>query len=174
MNTLNKLIRPVIHRRKINEYLRSMFCLDWEGIHGPIHWGRVLKNGLLLAEKEGARKDVVTLFALFHDHQRLDEGLDREHGPRAADIISSYRGEYFEIDNEGLDLLIHAIRYHSDGMTEGDVTVRVCWDADRLDLGRVGIRPLAPYLCTNTAKDPIFLEEAYIRSVTGKDTEQYR
>lgn len=32
-----------------------------------------------------------------------------------------------------------ALAYHSDGYTEGDITVQVCWDADRLDLGRVGI-----------------------------------
>ena len=40
-----------------------------------------------------------------------------------------------------MDLLIEALTYHSDGYTVGDITVKVCWDADRLDLGHVGIRP---------------------------------
>ncbi len=29
-----------------------------------------------------------------------------------------------------------------------------CWDADRLDLGRVGITPRRKKLCTEGAKDP--------------------
>lgn len=39
------------------------------------------------------------------------------------------------------------------------------WDADRLDLGRVGIRPNARYLCTEPAKDPAFITWAYERSL---------
>src|SRR5690606_3737644 len=126
-----------LNQKALMEYLKDTYQPYWLGLHGPLHWGRVLKNGLILAKAEGAREDVVKLFALLHDHMRLDEGLDPQHGPRAADVISSLRGKYFDIDNEGLDLLIYAVRYHSDGLTEGDVTIRVCWDADRLDLGRV-------------------------------------
>ena len=40
-----------------------------------------------------------------------------------------------------MKLLTEALIHHSEGYIEGDVTVRVCWDADRLDLGRVGIEP---------------------------------
>lgn len=154
-----------LNRTALMQYLRTEFRCDWYGLHGPSHWGRVLKNGLILAEAEGARKDVVTLFALLHDHQRFDEGLDPQHGPRAADVIASLRGKYFEIDDIGLDMLIYAVRYHSDGITEGDVTIRACWDADRLDLGRVGVVPHPAYLCTETAKDPVVLEAAYARSI---------
>ena len=64
-----------------------------------------------------------------------------------------------------MDLLTEALTYHSDGYTEGNITVQVCWDADRLDLGRVGIRPDPDRLCTNTAKSPFVLEEAYQRSL---------
>ncbi len=39
-------------------------------------------------------------------------------------------------------------------MTAGDITVQTCWDADRLDLGRVGITPNPRWLCTACAKDP--------------------
>ena len=40
-----------------------------------------------------------------------------------------------------MELLIEACKYHSDGFTEADITVQTFRDADRLDLGRVGIRP---------------------------------
>ncbi len=51
---------------------------------------------------------------------------------------------------------------------EGDVTVRTCWDADRLDLGQVEIRPDRRYLCTEAARDPEVLAWAYCRSRSGR------
>jgi uncharacterized protein len=36
--------------------------------------------------------------------------------------------------------------------THPDVTIRTCWDADRLDLGRVGITPHPEYLRTEVAR----------------------
>ena len=41
------------------------------------------------------------------------------------------------------------------------IKVQTCWDADRLDLGRVGIYPDAQFLCTNTAKYPAFIHRAW-------------
>lgn len=58
-----------------------------------------------------------------------------------------------------------ACEKHSDGLTDADITVQVCWDADRLDLGRVGVRPHARYLCTDAAKSPSVIEWAYGRSI---------
>ena len=46
-----------------------------------------------------------------------------------------------------------------------DVTVQTCWDADRLDLGRVGTTPKAEYLCTDAGKDPDMIEWAHGRAV---------
>jgi uncharacterized protein len=45
-----------------------------------------------------------------------------------------------------------ACRLHTDGHTEGDPTLQACWDADRLDLGRVGITPKPHRLCTDAAR----------------------
>lgn len=53
----------------------------------------------------------------------------------------------------------------SDGHTDADITVQTCWDADRLDLGRVGINPAPEKLCTIAARDPEIMEWAYERSV---------
>jgi uncharacterized protein len=47
------------------------------------------------------------------------------------------------------------------------VTVQTCWDADRLDLGRVGKHPHPRYLCTPAARDREVIEWAYRRSVRG-------
>ena len=60
-----------------------------------------------------------------------------------------------------------ACREHSDGRLHGDLTVRTCWDADRLDLGRVGIRPDPDRLSTPHARDEGLIRVAYERSVAS-------
>ena len=47
--------------------------MDHNGFHGFDHWMRVLHNGRLLADAEGANLKVVELFCLLHDTQRLNE-----------------------------------------------------------------------------------------------------
>ena len=53
----------------------------------------------------------------------------------------------------------------ADGFTDADLTVQVCWDADRLDLGRVGIEPIPEKLCTEPARDSKMIAWAYRRSL---------
>ena len=147
------------------EHCCIAYKMDHEGYHGFDHWMRVLHNGRLLADAEGANLKVVDLFCLLHDTQRLNEDEDPSHGHRATQYAQTLRGVWFNLTDGEMDLLTKALAYHSDGYTEGDITVQVCWDADRLDLGRVGIRPDPDRLCTNTAKSPFVLEEAYQRSI---------
>jgi hypothetical protein len=56
-------------------------------VHGPSHWRRVEKNGLLLATRTGADPVVVRLFALFHDSCRMNDGSDDGHGGRRSGPI---------------------------------------------------------------------------------------
>src|SRR3546814_3295139 len=42
--------------KRLIEFARSEFRLDWEGIHGVPHWSRVRYNGLQLAEQTGANR----------------------------------------------------------------------------------------------------------------------
>jgi uncharacterized protein len=87
------------------------------------------------------------------------------HWARGADFALQLNSELLRLDRSGLEMLIYAVRRHSDGLTEADVTVQTCWDADRLDLGRVGIVPGPDRLCTEQARDPLLLDRAYRRSV---------
>ena len=50
-------------------------------------------------------------------------------------------GELFSIEDEQLELLCEACRHHHQGMTSDELTIGTCWDADRMDLPRVGIQP---------------------------------
>jgi uncharacterized protein len=145
--------------------LRAHFALDWDGIHGIGHWRRVRDNGLRLAAATGARPRVVELFGYLHDSMREDDGYDLEHGPRAARFVRTLAGDVFHLPADELDLLADAIDVHSHGYIDGDVTVQTCWDADRLDLGRIGIVPNPRRLCTPAAREPAMIEWAYRRSL---------
>ena len=128
------------------------------------HWARVLENGRRLSEVTGARRDIVELFAVFHDSQRINEGVDDGHGRRGSELAKDLRGVIYELDDEAFGLLIKACDLHTEGYLDGDVTLRTCWDADRLDLGRVGITPRVEKLCTEGARDPGLLKWAVKRS----------
>jgi len=134
------------------------------GIHGLPHWARVLENGRRLAESADADVTVVELFALFHDARRVSEGRDRDHGLRGAALARQLHGTLGPVTDAQLALLCEACENHTDGRTTADATVAVCWDADRLDLGRVGIRVRPNLLSTEAARDPAVLAWAEGRS----------
>lgn len=146
-------------------YLRKRFSIDWHGDHGGAHWARVKNNGLLLAETTGANIAVVELFAFFHDSCRENEYEDEDHGKRGAELAITLRGNIFDASDVEMDLLVDACAGHSDGRIEADITVQTCWDADRLDLGRVGFYPNPKKLCTAAARVPSTIKRAYERSI---------
>ena len=74
-------------------------------------------------------------------------------------------GDLIDVTQAELDLLMEACRDHSDGHLVADVTVMTCWDADRLDLGRVGIRPDPRRLCTHAARQHKLVTEVNDRAL---------
>mgnify|MGYP006437941583 CR=1 FL=1 len=158
---------PSFKKRSLLKMLRHEFALDWHGIHGAPHWARVRLNGLRLARLNGADSLVAEIFAFLHDSKRENDGYDPGHGQRAAAFARQLNGEFFSLTALQLRLLELACVGHSDGLIEGDVTVRTCWDADRLDLGRVGIVPDPNRLCNSIARQPDIIHEAYVRSVAS-------
>jgi uncharacterized protein len=143
---------------------KARFALDRRGVHGVRHWTRVRENGHRLAKQTGADRLVVELFAALHDCCRENERTDPEHGRRAADFAATLRGSVIRLPDDDFARLIDAIRDHDAGRTSTDPTIGTCWDADRLDLGRVGRRPATPCLSTAAARDRAVLEWAYRRS----------
>lgn len=131
------------------------YRLPVRGYHGVVHWARVAENGLRIAEANGGDPEVVRLFALFHDSRRVNEMRDEDHGLRGAELARSLRGSLVHLDDARFETLFEACRLHTDGLTAGDPTLQACWDADRLDLGRVGITPSPGRLCTDAARNLI-------------------
>ncbi len=137
------------------------------GIHGLPHWARVLETGLRLAERTGANPRVVALFAVLHDARRRNDHTDPDHGRRGAQLAHALRGTCLHLDDAEFRLLAAACTHHTDGRTTGDITLLTCWDADRLDLWRVGIEPRDELLCTDAARDPELQAWARQRSLEG-------
>jgi uncharacterized protein len=125
------------------------------GMHGPQHWQAVARVGAELIEVgEPANPAVVFLFALLHDSQRLHDRHDSEHGARAAAVAREMAGTWFHLSDGELAQLCEACARHAAGGRSSDATIGVCFDADRLNLGRVGIRPSPALLSTMSAREP--------------------
>lgn len=152
---------PVVHA------ILDEYALPRCGDHGVAHWARVLENGLRLAEATGANIEVVQLFAVFHDSKREKETSDPNHGKRGADFASRLRGHLFDLPDHEFRLLSRACAGHTREKDNPDITIQTCWDADRLDLGRVRVTPHPSRLCTATAKDPAMLKWAHGRACFG-------
>ncbi len=143
------------------------YQLSEAGIHGVAHWARVLENGLRLAETTGTNVEIVKLFAVLHGSRRLNDGHDPEHGPRAAEFARALHNDVFHLSDHDFGLLHRACAGHTHERTHPDITIQTCWDADRLDLGRVGMQPHPSRLCTEIAKQVQTINWAHGRGSMG-------
>lgn len=126
-------------------------CL--RGIHGPIHWARVIDNGKRLAEYYNVNPRIPELFGAFHDCRRTTEDYETNHGRCGADalILHAPRNRLTPCE---LECAITACRIHTQTLFNFKlpIEVQICLDADRLDLLRIGVVPDPQYLFTAFAK----------------------
>lgn len=146
---------PIPSVRTLVDAVLSRSSNTRSSFHGPAHWRRVASNGRAIIE-ETPEVDplVVFLFALFHDSMRLNDYRDPRHGARAAALARQLRGDPYDLDDARTDLLEFALVEHDNGRISDDPTVGACWDADRLQLWRIGVRPGPALLSTQAAKKP--------------------
>ena len=140
---------------KLVKDIRNYAHLRWTlgSLHGISHWDRVYRNAQLLITPE-VNPLVVALFAYLHDSCRLDDGADLEHGPRAAEWLETIRDTYLKpLSDEEFFLLQEACRLHTTMHKTGNPTIDACFDADRLDLWRIGVTPDPERLATEKGKE---------------------
>lgn len=146
--SIEKNIQHIIGIAKAN------FAMDANSIHGIKHWEEVEKNGIILATQTGADLTVIRLFAYLHDCERIDDFEDPDHGFRAAEFVKKLRenGHLNFIDEGQFAMLYTACYWHNSGSTGSGPTIGSCFDADRLELTRVGITPLPELMSTPIGK----------------------
>jgi len=120
-------------------------------IHGVKHWQTVERNAHYLAGFNNADTEVLSYFAYFHDCMRENEYRDKGHGPRAAVFAKQHRDK-IPLNDIQFKQLTDACKGHTHGQRPECITINTCWDADRLDLLRVGIIPDANRLHNEEAK----------------------
>jgi uncharacterized protein len=144
-----------IENEELINQIVSNFKIDFNSIHGISHWRRVREIGNFLAKKTEADLEIVNLFAYLHDSKRQNENDDLKHGKRAIPFINKLNKRGFiKLDSYQLKELLFACEFHADSFVRSDsITIQTCWDADRLDLGRVGVIPQKQFLNTSIAKN---------------------
>ena len=155
----------------LEEFIYAHRMTDEYTVHGIDHWHQVEFNGLLLAKKTNADETVIRLFSLLHDSCRMDDGYDKEHGARGAELAKKLRGDLFNLDDARFEKLIHACANHTIEPFTEDATIDSCYDADRLDLGRVGMTPSPAKMATVFGKkiakmmadEPVFNHRKWIK-----------
>jgi len=140
----------------LKDYIEQNKQVWHSPFHDISHWDFVWSNGQEVGWAVDADMEVVEYFAYLHDCQRWSEGTDWLHGPRAAQFAQENR-ELFDLSASQFKELISAVAGHTKlqpGCKAGEnPTIATCWDADRLDIWRVGYAVEPRYLFTERAKD---------------------
>ncbi len=119
---------------------------DWfwmkppSSLHGLAHSARVMVWTTVLAG-EGPLFEPALWAAACHDLRRENDGIDPDHGRRAARWVLEDLPRYLEQPPEHLDRIASACRWHSHPDREAEWRDELLWllkDADALDRVRLG------------------------------------
>lgn len=120
--------------------------------HTKAHSARVLNLALLIGHQKGLsdqEMNTIGMAAIFHDSRRLDDGMDKGHGSRAAEYYKGYCHEH----DLPFDAVTYYITYYHDqddslGLSEiaklpclnerAILLYQIFKDADALDRFRLG------------------------------------
>lgn len=140
-----------MNRDKLDLFIRNEVSANCTSLlHGLQHFKRVEANGLMLCEEyPQVPQKLVIWFAYLHDFKRTGDGEDKGHGERSARYVDQIRNTYLsDLSDSEIETLKKACALHNKGIKTGDLAIDVCFDADRLDLGRVGNTPNPALMCS--------------------------
>lgn len=129
-------------------------------LHGEAHWKAVALTGLFISRLTGgASMPFLYVFAMLHDMCRLNDDHDPAHGERAsmlfARLVMHPGVQGFGPYEPATEDMIYALAHHvgaPHARDHANLNVGICWDADRLNLWRVGVRPDPAYLTTEVGQ----------------------
>ena len=142
------------------DIIKKDFKIDYYGTHGINHWERVYENTQVLSSHYKIESEVFELFALLHDSKRENEHIDKYHGKRASLFVQELLSKnIISLDAEDAKRLLYACANHTYSDKKNplfdDLIVQICFDSDRLDIGRVGYEIDKNYIATQYAKSLI-------------------
>lgn len=154
-------VHPALNAGVLQACLGTATDLRTSIWHGESHWRAVAQAGWYIAAATPSVDPIVVyLFAALHDTQRESESKDPAHGERAAWVaVDLYGRGRLPITWDQYIELFHALYRHNGGLPEAG-TIGACFDADRLNLWRVGKTPNPEFLSTPYAKRPEVIDWA--------------
>lgn len=157
-------IYKVIPKKILIEVIESFYLQLFNGVHGIDHWTRVLQNGIILCDKNpNLNKNIIIAFSFFHDVGRTREDDEPIHGYNGGRRLLKYKYK-INLTKEEIDKCYEACVDHTHTRHHKDPQIAACWDADRLDLYRVGVMPDVDYLNLEESKEEDIIKEAATRS----------
>ena len=153
-----------LYQNHLSKRAISIFGDD-DAVHGYAHSLRVERNMMILCKHLNYGWGWgMGLFAYYHDILRLNDGADPDHGKRAAELLRRVKtvANLGHVPTDVMDKICYACENHTAMQRSGDPLIDICFDADRLDLMRVGIKPDPRMMATNIGAHYAENYEAYV------------
>lgn len=167
-------IEEIIHQ--LEEEIKEFFYQENSG-HDIYHLKRTLNNALIIQEKEGGDKLIITVSAFLHDVHRV---IQKETGkfcsskdslPKIKEILDKTK-----LTEKQKEKVLHCIEYHEEynfsknGKTVNDIETLILQDADNLDaMGAMGIGRTFSFGRANNV--PMWIPEKPFNRNTFDDSE---
>ena len=120
------------------------------GLHGMSHLRRVASTAGRIASLISEDVEAAVVTGFLHDCARTDDGGGTSHAHDSACVAKNILPTcYPHLD---VDRLCAGIAGHADGVVTDDLLIGSVWDADRLDLVRLGIEVDLGLLSTSVAR----------------------
>ncbi|MBQ8715038.1 MAG: hypothetical protein IJ552_07515 [Prevotella sp.] len=177
---MNSTIKEQINNNvndQLQAFLKHIGNEDcWKNVHhGLQHWKQVERLGVFMSRlTEGTDEDVIRWFAYLHDIKRVSDGRDYNHGEKAAKYIDTIRKSYLkDLDDKQIEKLKTACAQHTTTNKTDDPTINICFDADRLDLSRVGTIIVPSRLATAIGRKLSELSYKYMSELIDQKVGKY-
>ncbi len=143
--------KAILKTAKRAEELLAPFC-TCRGLvlHGVSHLRRVAILSGRLANAVGEDVESAVVMGFLHDCARKDDGNDTEHGHESAFLARGLIDRFYP--HLDVNRICEAIAGHADGEVTTDPLTACLWDADRLELKRIGRTVDPDLLSTVVAK----------------------
>ena len=138
-------------------------CRDLE-VHGMGHLRRVSSTAGRMAAILDEDIESAVVGGFLHDCARTDDGGGTSHAHSSAQLAKDIMITcYPHLD---IARLCRGIAQHADGMITDDPLIGCVWDADRLDLSRLGIEVDLDLLSTFVARRLVMLQRSVWSAVS--------
>jgi HD superfamily phosphodiesterase len=159
---------------KVERDLGAFCSCGGLGLHGFDHLGRVAILAGRLARAVGEDVESAVVMGFLHDSARKDDGGGCLHAIESAVLARKLLLEFYPQMDRGR--ICDSIKRHADGETTSDLMVACLWDADRLELKRLGRVVDPDLLSTEIAKrlarkrKPGKREEIHAANIKGPES----